>query len=400
MQTLPRKVIILLAVVLVGLVAISAYSSLAAPSSTGPWKQSFEYPLVVGGTSAVVGQSCVDSAGYVYCVGGEGANQNPTNSVYYSPASSVGVGNWTASANPYPQAITFESCASASGYVYCVGGQKDSSADDTNSSYFAPLTPSGVGPWAPSTPLPGSHRCAPRAWPGWRPLLHGRGERDHGTNSTATLTGSVWFAPISSSGVGTRTQAADYPARVFFPSCTGLGSYVYCVAGEGTQDNPVNSTYYSYVTSSGMGPWTATSSYPIDTLAESCVTSYSLLYCIGGLESGGTTISSVYFASASSASLGQWQAAPSYPLGIATDCVAGPGLLYCVGGYESSNEAPTGDSYYALLNATAGGSSSDLGRLRPARYFSATAFSGSSLEIISAREAVAASLSFESCDFS
>ncbi len=358
MQTLPRKVIILLAVVLVGLVAISAYSQLAAPSSTGPWKQSFEYPLVVGGTSAVVGQSCVDSAGYVYCVGGEGANQNPTNSVYYSPASSVGVGNWTASANPYPQAITFESCASASGYVYCVGGQKDSSADDTNSSYYAPLTPSGVGPWASSTPYPvpiDALSCV--ASVGDLYCMGGENETS-GTNSTTTLTGSVWFAPISSSGVGTWTQAADYPARVFFPSCTGLGSYVYCVAGEDAQDNPVNSTYYSYVTSSGMGPWTATSGYPIDTLAESCVTSYSLLYCIGGLESGGTTISSVYFASASSASLGQWQAAPSYPLGIATDCVAGPGLLYCVGGYESSNEAPTGDSYYALLNATAGGSSS------------------------------------------
>jgi len=101
-----------------------------------------------------VGQSCVDSAGYVYCIGGDDANSNPSSAVYYAEASSSGVGNWTVSANPYPKAIEFESCGTASGYVYCVAGTHDANGDDTNASYYATLSPLGVGPWVETTPFP------------------------------------------------------------------------------------------------------------------------------------------------------------------------------------------------------------------------------------------------------
>lgn len=361
MRTLSRNAIIVLAIVLAGLITISVYSQLTTSSSTGPWKQSYPYPVKISGSTGVVGQSCADSAGYVYCVGGENANSpsgyNLTNSVYFAAASSLGVGNWTVSANPYPLPISFQSCATASGYLYCVGGTRDASGDDTASSYYAPLTPTGVGPWVSGTPYPvaiDALSCV--ASVGDLYCIGGENETS-GNNSTTSLSSTVWYAPVSSSGIGTWSLAASYPPGVYFPSCTGLGTYIYCVGGENAQYDPENATYYSFVTSLGMGPWTPASSYPTDTIAQSCVASNSNLYCVGGLESGGGTTQAVYFATVSSSTLGPWRAAPSYPETIATDCVSSAGFIYCIGGYDS-NTGATGDSYYAMLNATAGASTS------------------------------------------
>jgi hypothetical protein len=347
---------IVLAIILAALVAVTLYTQLAAPTNTGPWTKTYTYPLQVGGTSAVVGQSCVDSAGYVYCIGGDDANSNPSSAVYYAQASTVGVGNWTLSANPYPQSIEFESCVTASGYVYCVGGTHDADGDDTNASYYATLSPSGVGTWTETTPFPiatDALSCA--ATVGDLYCVGGENETT-GTNATTVMSRSVWYASVSSTGIGTWNPSADYPAGLYFPGCSSLGSYVYCVGGENAQLDPQNATYYAYVTSSGMGPWTVAPDYPIQTIAESCATSYSSIYCVGGLESGGTTTSSVYYAAISSAGVGSWQSAPSYPIGVATECVSNAGFLYCIGGYESST-GTTGDSYYALLNPAASSSS-------------------------------------------
>jgi len=357
LRALPRWAVIALAVVLVGLVALTVYSNLSSPSSSGPWRSTYVYPLEVGGNTGVVGQSCVDSAGYVYCVGGNDAGGNPTSSVYYAPASSGGVGNWTLSANPYPQPITFESCAPASGYVYCVGGTHDSTGDDTASSYFATLSPSGVGRWAQTTPYPvaiDAPSCVAAA--GDLYCVGGENETSS-TNSTTAMSGSVWYASVSPSGLGNWTHAAVYPAGVYFPSCSSLGGYLYCTGGEGSQDNPQNATYSAYVTPSGMGAWTPGPGYPVQVIAQSCVSSYASVYCVGGLESGGTSTSAVYYAGVSASGMGSWQAAPGYPLGVATDCVAGTGFLYCVGGYGSSSGV-TGASYFALLNGTTSGSAS------------------------------------------
>lgn len=354
MRSLPRSVIILLAVVLVGLVVLNLYSSFSSSPSGEAWHSTNAYPLQTGGTVGVVGQSCVDSAGYVYCIGGEDANDTPTSAVYYAPASSSGVGNWSLSANPYPQSIVFQSCASTSGYVYCVGGSHDSSGDDTAAAYYASLTPTGVGNWIQTTSFPVPIDALSCVTTGGSLYCLGGENETAGTSANTAMTSSVWYAPVSSQGIGTWTRAPNYPVNLYFPSCSAVGSYVYCIGGENAQDSPQNSTYYSYVTSSGMGAWTAGPDYPIQAIAASCVTSYSSIYCVGGLQSGGTTTGGVYYAGVASSGMGAWTSAPVYPEGVATDCIANAGFIYCVGGY-SSNSGPTGDSYYALLT---GGTSS------------------------------------------
>jgi len=40
---------IILAIILVGLVAVVLYTTLSAPTNTGPWTQTYTYPLQAGG---------------------------------------------------------------------------------------------------------------------------------------------------------------------------------------------------------------------------------------------------------------------------------------------------------------------------------------------------------------
>jgi hypothetical protein len=342
--------VLFVAVILVGLVAYNLYSGFSAPPSSGLWNSTYVYPLQLGGATGVVGQSCIDSAGYVYCIGGEGSNQTPTSSVYYASASASGVANWTLSANPYPQPIVFESCVAAAGYVYCVGGTHDSTGDDTAASYFATLSPAGVGGWVSSTPYPVAIDALSCVAASQNIYCVGGENETSGTSSSTAISSAVWYAPISSAGIGSWSRSADYPSDLYFPSCAGLGAYIYCVGGENSQDVPQNSTYYSYSAPSGMGAWAAGPDYPIQTIAESCVTSDSSVYCVGGLQSGGATTGAVYYSTVSSSTMGPWQTVSSYPIAVATDCAANNGFLFCVGGYSSSTGA-TGESYYASLSS-------------------------------------------------
>jgi len=344
-----------MAAVLAALVVLALYSAPSAPpASSGPWNRAYPYPLRAGGSAGVLGQSCVESAGYAYCVGGQDPDGNLTSAVYFAQATSAGVGNWTLSPNPYPQTVVHPSCAPYSGYVYCVGGAHDQNGDDVALSYFAPLSPAGVGNWSRTTSFPtpvDALSCV--ASVGDLYCVGGESESS-GTDATTALNDSVWYAHLSSSGIGAWTRGSDYPGGVYFPSCAGLGSYVYCVGGEDSQQAPENSTYFAFLAPSGMGPWTAGPSYPIDSLAISCAASGSFVYCVGGFESGGATTGAVYASQVSSSSaLGAWQAVSSYPDAVQTDCVASTGFLYCVGGFESSANGPTGDCYFALLNGTA-----------------------------------------------
>jgi hypothetical protein len=345
--------------VLVVLVAFALYDSTSAPpASSGPWNRAYPYPLQAGGSAGVVGQSCVESAGYAYCIGGQDQDGGLTSAVYFAQAASSGVGNWTLSSNSYPLAVFHQSCAPYSGYVYCVGGARDQDGDDVASSYFASLSPAGVGNWSKTTSFPipvDALSCV--ASVGDLYCVGGEAESS-GTNATTSLNDSVWYARLSSSGIGAWSRGSDYPGGIYFPSCAELASFVYCVGGEDSLQTPENSTYYAYLTPSGMGPWTPGPAYPIPSLAVSCGGSDSSLYCVGGFESGGATTDAVYVSQISSSStLGTWQPVSSYPEAVQTDCVTSAGFLYCIGGFDSSTNGPTGDSYFALLNGTAATSS-------------------------------------------
>jgi hypothetical protein len=358
---LSRVMVIVVVVVLVAIVGLYAVGVILAPTTStsagSTWHSAAGYPVQVSGTFAIAGQQCFNGTSYVYCIGGQDANGGPRDEVYSTPALTSSSGNitaWTAGTQ-YPQDINGQSCVAYSGYAYCTGGTYDDGGDDVNSSYYAPLTSGGaLGTWSATTSFPipvDSLSCV--ASSGYVYCVGGNNETD-GTNADSTSSNSVWYAALSSSGLGDWTSTTSYPANVFFPSCFAAGGYIYCLGGVNGNFNAVGTDYFASLSAAGVGAWTQTTAYPVQASGEACAVSSGRIYCIGGEEAEGSYTGAAYYASVSSAGVGTWKQMPSYPLSSQTDCAIVSGNLYCVGGFDGSSVGENNAVYYASLDSLTG----------------------------------------------
>lgn len=356
-----RIVIVVLVVVVIVIAAIYAVTVLTAapPKCTSVWDCAAGYPLEVGGTFGVAGEQCVSTASSIYCIGGQDANSGPRSEVYYtSPISSSGnITGWALSSNPYPESIDGESCVLSSGFIYCVGGSYNDNGDDVSSSYYASVTTSGsVGSWSSTTAFPipvDSQSCV--ASSSYIYCVGGNNETD-GSNADATDTNSVWYAPLSASGMGNWSLTTAYPSNDYYPSCFAVGSDIYCLGGADSNGNSLGTAYYATLSSSGVGAWTSTTSYPVAGTSQACVISSGDILCVGGETSGGsspTYTNAVYFAPISSGGIGTWKESASYPVDVGTECVALSGNIYCVGGFDESSVGVNNVVEYASLASLA-----------------------------------------------
>jgi len=354
-----RVIIIVLVVVVVVIIAVAASSIVLAPKqNSSAWSAAAEYPVQVGGTYGIAGQQCVNSTAYITCIGGQDIQSGPRSDIYYSSAVSTsgGIATWTLdSANPYPKIIDGESCVTYAGYVYCVGGTYDGAGDDVVASYYAPLASGGgVGNWSSTTPFPipvDSQSCV--AATGYMYCVGGDNETD-GTNTDAVATNSVWYASLSASGLGTWTPTTGYPVNTFFPSCFSAYGYIYCLGGADENDNSLNAVYFAALSPSGVGTWAKTQPYPIQESGQACAFSSGYVYCVGGETSGGNSPSytnAVYYAPVSPSGIGAWKQAGVYPLSVGTTCIISSAHIYCVGGFDSSTEGVESDVNYASLTS-------------------------------------------------
>lgn len=350
-----RMVLIVLVVVIVVIIALSAAATLLVPANNSPWKATANYPLQVSDTVGVWAQQCVNGTAYVYCIGGQDTAYGPHNAVYTSSAvssSSSNITSWTPDSNLYPQTIYGQSCVASSGYAYCVGGTYDDSGDDVASSYYTSLSSNGiVGKWNSTTAFPitvDSQSCV--ASTGYIYCVGGFDEAE-GTNATSYPSTSVYYAPLSSSGIGSWSISTSYPAGIYLPSCSAAGGYIYCVGGVDSSGNAVSTNYYAPLSSSGVGTWTQTMAYPIVASGQACAISSGYIYCVGGAGSS-SYLNTVYYATVSSGGIGAWTKAGNYPQSVMTDCVASSGYMYCVGGLGSSQLY--GAAYYIPLETLMG----------------------------------------------
>ena len=352
-----RIVIVVVVILVIAVAAVYAVTVLTASPSlcTSTWDCASGYPFTVGGTAAIAGQQCVGTPTSVYCVGGEDANGGPRDEVFYaSPSSPSGnITGWTLSPNPYPRYINGESCVLSSGFIYCLGGMYNDNGDDLASSYYSSVTALGSpGNWSSTTPFPvpvDSQSCV--ASFSYIYCVGGVNETD-GSNADATPTNSVWYAPLSSSGIGEWSLTTPYPANVYFPVCYASGSDVYCLGGADSKGNSVGTAYYATLSSSGVGAWTSTTSYPVAGSGQACVISSGEILCVGGETGGGsspTYTSAVRFASISSTGIGSWKQSPSYPVGVGTTCVNLSGYVYCIGGFDQSSVGENDFVEYASM---------------------------------------------------
>ena len=140
--------------------------------------------------------------------------------------------------------------------------------------------------------------------------------------------------PVSAQPLNSWSSTTSYPTGIASQSCVTNSGFIYCVGGTTFPTGITDAVYFAPITSSGVGLWASTTSYPVLVAEQSCVTNSGFIYCVGG----GTDL--VSFAPISSSGVGTWTTTNSYPFTIfEQSCVTRASLIYCVGG-----NPPTGTS--------------------------------------------------------
>jgi len=123
---------------------------------------------------------------------------------------------------------------------------------------------------------------------------------------TLAASTQVYYAPVSSTGIGTWTSTTSYPVPMVAAGCSIYNGYIYCVG------RYRYSVYYAPVSSTGIGTWTSTTSYPVGMINAGCSIYNGYIYCVGSY----TSPYAVYYAPVSSTGIGAWQATTSYPVAM------------------------------------------------------------------------------------
>ena len=216
--------------------------------------------------------------GYMYAADSAGISTSfvsliPTatqaNQVYYAPISSTGVGTWT-STTPYPLWMGNGGCSIYNNNIYCVG----SGAFPNNQVYYAPISSTGVGTWTSTTGYPylGEQLgdCIGSCSTNWIPMetptcsVYSNTIFCLGTSNTAYAK-QVYYAPISSTGIGTWASTTSYPLAMDYAGCSTYSNDIYCVGTgivAGSSVFPYANVYYAPISSTGVGTWQTTNSYP------------------------------------------------------------------------------------------------------------------------------------------
>ncbi len=296
-------------------------------TGVGPWTEQNNYgspttqPGEISNTGiAILGVSCVTNAAYVYCIGGQNGTGTDISDVFYAQLSPSGsVGAWTETTDYGAMSGTsgsagigteWPSCVEYSASVYCVGGATNSGI--VSKAFYAQLSSSGVGPWTETT--------------------------DYGAASGTSGNGGV---------------------ATFQLACVTENGYIYCTGGDSSK------VFYAQLSSSGVGPWTETTDYgaasgssgsggvTID--SNACVADSGYIYCIGGTASF-KAVSDVFYAPLSSSGVGAWTQSTDYGAtsgstgsgGIpiyGTACVLYSPYVICING-DTTNNAGTAGVYY------------------------------------------------------
>ncbi len=304
--------------------SITTSTSSTSTSTTTTTSTSITTSTSSTSTSTTTTTSTVSTAlGYMYCMGG---NLSSATS-YYAPVSGSGINPWTATTS-YPFAIQINGFAYYNGYIYSVGGYNGGAY---SSAYYAQLSSSGIGSWSTGTSYPaGTWYFGCAAYNGYIYCIGG-------SNTSAQFSRTDYYAPISSSAMGPWSATTLYPVGTKETTCIAYNGYLYCVGGYNASVVPSRQTFYAPVSSSGINAWTQTTPYPTPIVAPACVQYGGYIYCVGGGNATSVQSGGVYFAQLSSSGIGVWTKLSSYGQQVAgVACGAGSGYIYCVGGYNGT----------------------------------------------------------------
>jgi hypothetical protein len=280
----------------------------------GVWNRTTDYPL------PLVALSCVTDGGFVYCVGG-GDETSPRgsgglNRTYFAPLSPTGIGQWTRTAD-YPLLIARASCVASSDYIYCAGGFAGPGSQVTADVFYAVLSPSGIGAWKQTTSFP-----IPTVPPCFVDSSYIYCAVEHPTFDRIWPAGDTYFAHLSAAGVGNWTESSQllsYPL-----GCSASGGYAYCFGG-GNCPPPgpcASPSYYAPLSPNGVGAWTRTTDLPTAALD---------IYVSGSSYEYFFATPNPLVAHLSPGGIGPWTTSTPYPEESPANCVANGPYVYCIG---------------------------------------------------------------------
>ena len=88
--------------------------------------------------------------------------------------------------------------------------------------------------------------------------------------------------PVSAQPLNSWSSTTSYPTGIAEQSCVTNSGFIYCVGGTTFPTGITDAVFFATISSSGVGTWTTTTSYPFPIAEQSCVTRAALTYCVGG----------------------------------------------------------------------------------------------------------------------
>ena len=296
-------------------------------TGVGPWTETTDYGASSGSSGSggihVQGVSCVVYQNDTYCVGGENlynVNSPWMSDVFYAPFTSSGtLGGWTETTDYGATsgdtgtggiAVSWPSCVEYNGYIYCVGGA--TSSNELSKVFYAQLSSSGVGPWTETTDFGASSGTTGS---GGIQTFQLSCVADSGYIYCVGDGSKVFYAQLSSSGVGPWVETTDYGAasgdagtggiNISATACTDDNGTIYCVGGT-VNFKPISDVFYAQLSSSGVGPWTETTDYGatsgatgsggVPIYGTACIAALTNIICTEGDTTGNTGTNGVYYA--------------------------------------------------------------------------------------------------------
>lgn len=308
------------------------------PGDLGPWHTgNYAYPLF----SPYL--QCVSSGGYIYCITGNNGtspvpgDQPNTTRTYYAHLDSNGTGPWTRTTS-YPWDLA-GTCVASSNFIYCIGGKNEIDSNLSSTTYYAPLSSTGIGAWGQTTPYPYSILGGPLSCSIESGYIYCLSAHRNATGWTSDM----YFAQATSSGIGAWESATPPPAAGV---CLADGGFIYCFADGTCGAAPVSllpiscqsPTYYAPITSAGVGNWTMTAKMPSPGSGQH-VEADGYIYDFAGPDYA------ELFTRISSDGMSPWNSTTPYPGQSPVSCVSNGTTVYCIGGYVFGSSYPDGYAY-------------------------------------------------------
>ena len=348
--------------------------------SIGTWSTHGSFPVTIGAHISFVTKNTI------YVMGGYQAGGYPTN-VYYAPINADGViGAWsTGSANVFGGAHIRMFATSTR--LYAVGGHNGAATNivqaalingitnDYSSYYDGSITsaaavedinfmmPGSGRPWNQQYQINTLQNTDITGWNASANLPTTLGEIQvfatknriylvGGKTNATTSTSNVYTATVNTDGtLGTWTSAGNVPTPLFQASVFLTKNRVYLCGGYNGSAY-TSTVYYAAINADGtIGSWVTGAALPAAIGEAEPVVTNNRVYLLGGCNSGGTTVSTVYTAQINTdGSLGAWSTTTSLP-GAASHSIAfaTKNRVYLAVGFNGGSYVTT--VYTAPINA-------------------------------------------------